>query len=115
MLYYRTIDRELILGLCRCLSAATGFGNEGFEDRADDGIVPSGALRVVVGGRRAKGGGAGVGGDLRQASCRDGLGVDRVVRQMLMLRLGREGLTELDAISASLWFCVVFGKNIGSL
>lgn len=46
-----------------------GFGDEGLEDRVDDGVVPGCGAVVVVGCCGAEGGGAGVCGDLGEAGC----------------------------------------------
>lgn len=43
---------------------AGGFGDEGFEDRVDDGVVPGFGRGVGVGGCGREGGVAGVGADL---------------------------------------------------
>jgi hypothetical protein len=46
-----------------------GFGDDGLEDRVDDGVVPGCGAVVVVGCCGAEGGGAGVCGDLGEAGC----------------------------------------------
>jgi hypothetical protein len=60
------VSRRRVLGF-------GGFGDEGLQDGADDGVVPALGLRVLVVCGAADGGGAGVGADLAQARCGNGL------------------------------------------
>jgi hypothetical protein len=62
-----TICGSAVFGVLLRLVGGGGFGDEGLEDRVDDGVVPG--TVVVVGCCGAEGGGAGVCGDLGEAGC----------------------------------------------
>lgn len=83
------VDGELVAaavdGGVRGLVRGGGFRDEGLQDGVDDGVVPGGGAVVLVGGCGREGGGAGVCGDLGEASGVEGLFCLWVVSGLLLV------------------------------